>query len=96
MRDNQERHFADQGSEFQTLWGRPLQLIDCQNVFCEISKYARVAFPEYGGLAGRKRIKAHAAPLSSAVRGPLSKKSPRNKTDFGRLRYMQKSSVIND
>jgi len=57
MRDNQERHFADQGIEFQTLWGRPLQLIDCQNVFCEISKYARVAFPEYDGLAGRKRIK---------------------------------------
>jgi alpha-glutamyl/putrescinyl thymine pyrophosphorylase clade 1 len=57
MRDNQERHFADQGIEFQTLWGRPLQLIDCQNIFCEISKYARVAFPEYDGLAGRKRIK---------------------------------------
>lgn len=57
MRDNQERHFAEQGIEFQTLWGRRLQLIDCQNVFCEISKYARVAFPEYGGLSGRKRIK---------------------------------------
>jgi hypothetical protein len=57
MRDHQERHFIDQRLEFQTLWGRPLQLIDCQNVFCEISKYARVAFPEYGGIAGRKRIK---------------------------------------
>lgn len=57
MRDNQDRHFEDQGIEFQTLWGRPLQLIDCQNLFCEISKYARVAFPEYGGITGRKRIK---------------------------------------
>jgi hypothetical protein len=57
MRDNQERHFANQGIEFQKLWGRPLQLIDCQNLFCEISKYARVAFPEFDGLAGRKRIK---------------------------------------
>src|SRR5262249_9020743 len=28
--------------DFQTLWGRPLQLIDCQNIFCELSKYARV------------------------------------------------------
>jgi hypothetical protein len=57
MRDNQDRHFAEQGIEFKTLWGRPLQLIDCQNVFCEISKYARVAFPEYSGLMGRTRIK---------------------------------------
>lgn len=57
MWNTQERHFADQGIEFRTLWGRPLQLIDCQNLFCEISKYARVAFPEFGGLAGRKRIK---------------------------------------
>jgi 5-hmdU DNA kinase-like protein len=93
MRDNQERHFADQGSEFQTLWGRALQLIDCQNVFCEISKYARVAFPNMVGsrvASGSRRTRR-----PSALRGPLSKKSPRNGTDFGRLRYMQKSSVIN-
>lgn len=57
MKDTQDQHFADQGIEFQTLWGRPLQLIDCQNLFCEISKYARVAFPEIGGVSGRKRIK---------------------------------------
>jgi hypothetical protein len=57
MYDNQERYFADLQIEFSSLWGRRLQLIDCQNVFCEISKYARVAFPEYAGLAGRTRIK---------------------------------------
>jgi hypothetical protein len=57
MWENQERHFADQGIDFPSLWGRPLQLIDCQNLFCEISKYARVAFPEYAGVAGRTRIK---------------------------------------
>jgi hypothetical protein len=57
MFDNQERHFSDLGIEFPSLWGRPLQLIDCQNLFCEISKYARVAFPEYSGVAGRTRIK---------------------------------------
>jgi hypothetical protein len=57
MQDNQVRYFTDQGIDFLTLWGRPLQLIDCQNVFCEISKYARVAFPEYQGISGRKRIK---------------------------------------
>ena len=43
--------------EFRSLWNRQLQLIDCQNLFCEISKYARVAFPDYAGVAGRTRIK---------------------------------------
>jgi 5-hmdU DNA kinase, helical domain len=57
MYENQEWHFADLQIEFPSLWGRRLQLVDCQNVFCEISKYARVAFPEYAGVAGRTRIK---------------------------------------
>ena len=35
--------FERLGMKFQSLWGRSLQLIDCQNVFCEVSKYARVA-----------------------------------------------------
>jgi hypothetical protein len=30
-----------------TLFGRSLQLIDLQNRFCEIAKYARVAHPEF-------------------------------------------------
>lgn len=34
--------------EFEDLWGRPLQLIDCQNLFCEVDKYARVAYPHIG------------------------------------------------
>ena len=57
MRDNQGLHFAENKIPFQDLWGRPLQLIDCQNVFCEISKYARVAFPDFEGTTGRTRIK---------------------------------------
>lgn len=57
MWEHQDKHFADLGIEFPSLWGRPLQLIDCQNIFCEISKYARVAFPDYAGIAGRTRIK---------------------------------------
>jgi hypothetical protein len=57
MCDNQERHFEELGIDFKTLWGRRLQLIDCQNIFCEISKYARVAFPQISGSAGRTRIK---------------------------------------
>lgn len=57
MFDHQEKHFKELDIEFPSLWGRQLQLIDCQNLFCEISKYARVAFPDYGGVAGRTRIK---------------------------------------
>lgn len=41
---------------FRDLWGRPLQLIDCQNLFCEVDKYARVAHPEHS-LDGPGRIK---------------------------------------
>ena len=47
---------ADSLTPFQDLWGRPLQLIDCQNLFCEVDKYARVAFPHLN-VGGRSRIK---------------------------------------
>jgi hypothetical protein len=57
MVDNQEREFERLGLPFQSLWGRPLQLIDCQNLFCEVDKYARVAHPEIAGISGRTRIK---------------------------------------
>lgn len=48
-------HFARLGLTFRDLWGRPLHLIDCQNLFCETDKYARVAHPEVAGR--RSRIK---------------------------------------
>lgn len=57
MMDNQDRFFNDLGENFSSLWGRELKLIDCQNLFCEISKYSRVAFPEISGKSGRTRIK---------------------------------------
>jgi hypothetical protein len=57
MADRQEQECARLGLEFASLWGRPLQLIDCQNLFCEVDKYARVAHPEAAGLTGRTRIK---------------------------------------
>ena len=41
---------------FRDLWGRSLQLIDCQNLFCEVDKYARVAHPEHS-VDGPGRIK---------------------------------------
>jgi hypothetical protein len=62
MADRQEREFSRLDLEFHSLWGRPLQLIDCQNLFCEVDKYARVAHPEVQGLSGRSRIKQRFTP----------------------------------
>lgn len=55
------------GVEFDSLWGRPLQLIDCQNLFCEVSKYARVAHPELIGRSGRTQIKQRYSPTSATL-----------------------------
>jgi hypothetical protein len=55
--ESQERQFSKRGLEFRSLWGRRLQLIDCQNLFCEIDKYARVRFPEVSSRMQRTRIK---------------------------------------
>lgn len=57
MADRQEAEFERLGLRFRDLWGRKLQLIDCQNLFCETDKYARVAHPEASGKTGRTRIK---------------------------------------
>lgn len=57
MVDRQEEEFDRLGIRFRDLFGRRLQPIDCQNLFCEISKYSRVSHPELAGVAGRTRIK---------------------------------------
>jgi hypothetical protein len=62
MADLAPKEFERLGLEFKDLWGRPLQLIDCQNLFCEVDKYARVAHPEVAGVSGRTRIK-HGTPF---------------------------------
>ncbi|MED5024796.1 nucleotide kinase domain-containing protein [Pseudomonas aeruginosa] len=67
MADNQEQEFERLGIKFNSLWGRRLQLIDCQNLFCETDKYARVAHPDVIGISGRTRIKQKFTPT-----GPLS------------------------
>ena len=54
--ENQENEFQRLGLNFQSLWGRPLQAIDCQNLFCETDKYCRAAFPDLK--SNRKKIKA--------------------------------------
>ncbi len=57
MAEIQEDEFKRLNLNFQTLWGRSLQLIDCQNIFCETDKYARIAHPEITIKNGRTRIK---------------------------------------
>lgn len=66
--DSQEDEFERLGISFPSLWGRPLQLIDCQNLFCEVGKYARVRHPNMVGRSGRKRIKQRFAPRQDPIR----------------------------
>ncbi|GGN51731.1 hypothetical protein FHR83_009342 [Actinoplanes campanulatus] len=67
MADHQDEHFQRLGLRFRGLRGRPLQLIDCQNLFCEVDKYARVAHPDVAGLSGRTRIKQRFQAVTDAV-----------------------------
>lgn len=54
--ERQQHEFSTRNIDFPDLYGRSLQLIDCQNLFCEIDKYARVYCPELA-VGGRSRIK---------------------------------------
>lgn len=65
--DRQEEEFMRLNIEFKNLWGRPLQLIDCQNLFCEVDKYARIVHPEIQGLSGRTRIKQKFNPNTEPI-----------------------------
>ena len=64
--ERQEMEFAQRGLKFQSLWGRKLQLIDCQNLFCEVDKYSRVAHPEFDS-GGRRRIKQRFSPHNPPI-----------------------------
>lgn len=57
MAQRQDEEFERLGLQFQRLGNRRLQLIDCQNVFCEVDKYSRLAHPELNAPGGRARIK---------------------------------------
>lgn len=64
--ERQEMEFDRLGLKFRNLWGRKLQLIDCQNLFCEVDKYSRVAHPQFCG-SGRTRIKQHFEPRREVI-----------------------------
>jgi hypothetical protein len=65
--DMADAEFSSRELRFQDLWGRHLQLIDCQNLFCEVDKYARVVHPEFSGVSGRTRIKQRFVPVPRPV-----------------------------
>ena len=46
LTERQEEEFERYGRRFDGLWGRRLQLIDVQNLPCDVSKYTRVTHPE--------------------------------------------------
>lgn len=84
MSEHQEEHFARLGLRFPGLRGRRLQLIDCQNLFCEVDKYARVAHPHIAGHSGRQRIKQRYRPAPGSVpAGWFPPKWGINTTDLG-------------
>ena len=45
MYEHQDEEFKKLGLDFKKIGNRPLQLIDCQNIFCELDKYCRQALP---------------------------------------------------
>ncbi len=69
VQERQAECFAAAGVTFPVLPGRPLQLIDVQNLFCEVDKYARAAYPQLAGTDSHSRIKQRFQP--SATLPPL-------------------------
>jgi hypothetical protein len=67
MTEAQEEEFERLGLKFRDLWSRRLHRIDCQNLFCEVDKYARVKHPEFCGQGGRTRIKQVFRPTNKPI-----------------------------
>lgn len=65
MVNRQESEFAARNLDFNGLFGRPLQAIDVQNLFCETDKYCREALPALK--SARTRIKAKFSPSTDPV-----------------------------
>lgn len=65
MYEHQDEEFKRLGLDFKRIGNRPLQLIDCQNIFCELDKYCREALP--GLKSNRKRIKKRYTPKEDKI-----------------------------
>lgn len=67
MADNQEKEFKRLGLDFKRIGNRKMQLIDCQNIFCEVDKYLRVYAPELNEKTKKTRIKQKYSANSSTI-----------------------------
>lgn len=65
MYENQNYEFKKLNLDFKKIKDRPLQLIDCQNIFCELDKYCRQAIPSLK--SNRKKIKKHYIPKNTKI-----------------------------
>lgn len=65
--DQQDEAFRRRDLDWLDLWGRPLQLIDAQNLFCEVDKYTREARPDLSAFAAGSRIKQRYTPADAPL-----------------------------
>lgn len=65
MYEHQDEEFKRLGLDFKRIGNRPLQLIDCQNIFCELDKYLRQAKPELQ--SNRVKIKKKYVPKRDKI-----------------------------
>ena len=65
MYEHQDKEFKRLNLDFKRIGNRPLQLIDCQNIFCELDKYCRQALPNLK--SNRTKIKKHYVPKSTKI-----------------------------
>ena len=62
---HQDEEFKRLNLNFKRIGNRPLQLIDCQNIFCELDKYCRQAIPSLK--SNRTKIKKKYAPKKQKI-----------------------------
>ena len=65
MYKNQEKEFKRLNLDFKPIGNRKLQLIDCQNIFCELDKYCRQAIPDLK--SNRTKIKKRYVPKTAKI-----------------------------
>ena len=72
MYEHQDEEFKRLNLDFKRIGNRPLQLIDCQNIFCELDKYCRQALPNLK--SNRTKIKKHYVPKKEKIEYVYPKK----------------------
>lgn len=65
MYEHQDEEFKRLNLDFKRIGTRPLQLIDCQNIFCELDKYCREAHPALK--SNRTKIKKKYQPRNNKI-----------------------------